>query len=230
MWKKLTLSIGASLLWACSGGDISAPAPEAFELTFPENNSLCLEGQVQNALQSQVRFRWTYSSNATGYELTVINLMTNERNTYNTTETRQNVVLNHDEPYIWKVTAQGEDANVTLESETWKFYLAGEAETTYAPFPAELISPRSGSTVTLVDGAAVLNWSVNDVDNDLRTIKIYLDTDSTADTLLQTVDYAQADQQISTELEDGTLYYWRVEAIDAEGNVSDSGTYTFRTQ
>ena len=37
--------------------------------------------------------------------------------------------------------------------------------------------------------------------------------------LLQTVDYAQPINQISTELEDGTLYYWRVEAIDAEGIV-----------
>ncbi|MGC6480495.1 MAG: hypothetical protein ACON42_08965, partial [Flavobacteriaceae bacterium] len=64
--RKLPLILLLTLIsFGCSSGDISAPAPEAFELTFPENNSLCLEGQVQNALQSQVRFRWTYSTHAT---------------------------------------------------------------------------------------------------------------------------------------------------------------------
>lgn len=230
MWKKIALSISVSIILACSGGDITAPEPEAFALMFPENNSLCLEGQIQNDLQSEVRFRWEYSTNATGYALEVTNLMTNERNTYNTTETRQNVVLNHDEPYIWKVSAIGEETGVSLESDTWRFYLAGQAETTYAPFPAELINPRSGATVTLVEGQAALNWSVSDVDSDLQTIKVYLDTDATATTLLETVDYAQANQQITASLQANTLYYWRVVAVDAEGNQSDSGTYTFRTQ
>ena len=43
--------------------------------------------------------------------------------------------------------------------------------------------------VILVDGQTNLGWTVNDVDNDSRTINVYVDTDSEATTLLQTVDY-----------------------------------------
>ena len=58
--------------------------------------------------------------------------MTNESATPQHYRNRQNVVLNHDEPYIWKVTAQGEDANVVRYTEsgssTWR-----ERQKPYAP-------------------------------------------------------------------------------------------------
>ena len=230
MWKKIAFSISASLLIACAGSDDSAPNPEDFELIFPLNNSLCLEGRIQSDLQSQITFDWTFSRHAASYDLTITNLSTNEENTYNVTESLKEVVLNHYEPYTWKVTALGDGPGQSLESDTWKFYLAGEAETNYAPFPAELISPRSGATVILNDGQATLNWSVSDVDDDLATVEIYLDTNAEAGRLLQAVDFSQANQQISATLEDDTIYYWRVRAIDSQGNRSDSGTYAFRTQ
>ena len=229
MWKKLAYTVSAALLIACGSNEEFPLEPQSFDLVFPQNNSLCLDGIVQNDLQSEVRFDWTASKYAAGYELTVVNLNTNESNTYSSDDTREGVVLNHYEPYTWKVTALGENNAMSLESETWKFYLAGEGETSYAPFPAELTSPRPGAMVILVDGQTNLGWTVNDVDNDLRTINVYVDTNSDATTLLQTVDYQQAAQQITASLEPGTLYYWRVEAIDAEGNQSDSGIYTFRT-
>ena len=230
MWKKLTLSIFASLLIIACGDNEPLPLePGTFDLVFPENNSLCLDGIVQNELQSEVRFDWSPSSYSVGYELTIVNLNTNESNTYTSEDSRESVVLNHYEPYTWKVTALGEDNTMSRESETWKFYLAGEGETTYAPFPPELTTPRSGAMVILVDGQTDLGWTVTDVDDDISTINVYVDTNSDASTLLQSVDYQQAEQQITASLEPGTLYYWRVQAIDEEGNQSDSGIYTFRT-
>ena len=229
MLKKLTYILSVALLVSCGNSEEFILEPQAFELTFPENNSLCLDGIVQNELQSRVRFGWTPSLYSTGYELTIVNLNTNESNTYSSDDPSEDVVLNHYEPYTWKVTALGENGAMSLESETWKFYLAGEGETTYAPFPAELTSPRSGSMVILVDGETSLSWTVSDVDNDLETINIYVDTDSSATTLLKSVAYEQAEQETTASLEPGTLYYWRVEAVDREGNQSDSGIYTFRT-
>lgn len=231
MWKKIAFSFSSLLLIACSDAtDLSGPVPQDFDLVFPSNNSLCLEGVIQNDLQSQITFDWSYSEYATSYELTVTNLSTDEENTYSVTESSKDVVLNHYEPYMWNVTAVGENPEQFVESDTWKFYLAGEAETTYAPFPAELISPRSGATVILNDSQAVLNWSVSDVDDDLETIEVYLDTNTGAGRLLESVDFSQQNQQITATLEDDTVYYWRVRAIDAEGNRSDSGIYAFRTQ
>ena len=114
------------------------------------------------------------------------------------------------------------------ESVRWKFYLAGPAEVNYAPFPAELTSPISGSTVTPVDGVIQLQWSCTDADNDLASFSVYLDT-TDGSTLLRTLDYSSTTTSIETEVENDTVYYWKVIAVDSEGNQSDSGVFTFRT-
>ena len=133
MWKKLAYTVSAALLIACGSNEEVPLEPQSFDLVFPQNNSLCLDGIVQNDLQSEVRFDWTSSKYAAGYELTVVNLNTNESSTYSSDDTREGVVLNHYEPYTWKVTALGENNAMSLESETWKSHLAGEGETSYAP-------------------------------------------------------------------------------------------------
>jgi len=52
--------------------------------------------------------------------------------------------------------------------------LAGPGITNYTPFPSELLTPRSGSSVTPVDGNIALKWNGSDVDVDYY--ELYLDT------------------------------------------------------
>ena len=47
----------------------------------------------------------------------------------------------------------------------------------YAPFPAELKTPASGSTISLTDGKATFSWEGTDPDsNDTLTYTLYVDT------------------------------------------------------
>ncbi len=107
--------------------------------------------------------------------------------------------------------------------------MAGDAVVNYAPFPTELIAPRSGANVTPdINNLVILNWRGSDVDGDLTSYEVYLDQ-TDASTLNTVIDYEANNTSIEVEVENNTTYYWKVIAIDANGNQSDSGVYAFRT-
>ena len=89
-------------------------------------------------------------------------------------------------------------------------------------FPAELTSPISGSTVSPVNGVITLQWSCTDADNDLASFSVYLDA-TDGSTLLETLDYTSTTTSMETTVASSTVYYWKVVAVDSEGNQSDSG-------
>ena len=99
----------------------------------------------------------------------------------------------------------------------------------YAPFPSVLISPRSGANVTPdINNIVILQWTASDVDGDLNSFEVYLDqTDGT--TLNQTLDYQENQIQLEVVVENNRVYYWKIVAIDTNGNQSSSGVYAFRT-
>jgi hypothetical protein len=47
--------------------------------------------------------------------------------------------------------------------------------------------------------------------------------------LFTTLDYQSNKTSIELEVENNVTYYWKVIAIDANGNQSSSGVYAFRT-
>ena len=73
----------------------------------------------------------------------------------------------------------------------------------------------------------IFKWTATDVvDVDLSRFEVYLDqTDGT--TLNQTLDYQEQETQL--EIENNTLYSWKIVAIDTNGNQSSSRVYSFRT-
>ncbi|MGB0366707.1 MAG: hypothetical protein ACPGC8_03620 [Flavobacteriaceae bacterium] len=235
--KKAILLLAISIITftSCSkeGGGNESPEvvilpPTAATLTFPANNEPCLETNSVNDTQSSVTFRWNAGQNVSSYDIKVINLSNNSSNLYNSTTNNKSLTLEHDEPYSWKVISNGESGTQPIESETWKFYLAGPAQVNFTPFPAELTSPISGSTVTPSDGLIQIQWTCIDVDNDLSQYEVYLDT-TDGSTLINTIDYESNTTSIDVNVENNTIYYWKVVATDAEGNQSDSGVYSFRT-
>jgi hypothetical protein len=113
-------------------------------------------------------------------------------------------------------------------SDSWKFCLAGDAVVNYAPFPAELITPRSGANTTPdINNLVILRWMADDVDNDLNRFEVYLDAVD-GNTLNQEIEYLAEETQLEVEVENNTVYYWKILAIDSYGNQSSSGVYTFR--
>ncbi|MDG2372048.1 MAG: hypothetical protein P8L83_05500 [Flavobacteriaceae bacterium] len=240
--KRLFITLfGFLIIISCSKGGGDAPAPPVTPpvvvilepgtpaLISPANNEPCEDGTSINDTQSEVNFQWGTTDNTQNYVITITNLIDNSELTFNTSDANKVVALSKTEPYRWSVTAQGETGSTPAQSSLWKFYLAGDAQVNYAPFPPDLLSPKSGSNVFAVNNEVTLTWGASDVDNDLSTYKVYID-DVDGSTLLGSYSHTAETTSIAVSVSANTLYYWKVIAIDANENESDSGVYTFRVQ
>ena len=229
--KKIVLLFGGLilLLISCAQEDPIPIEPGVASLISPANNETCLDGISLNDTQSNVSFSWSAASDALSYEVVISNLLTQSSQTYTAPSNQITIALTKAEPYSWIVKSIGEDGSTPSESEQWKFYLAGDAVVNYAPFPTELISPRSGANITPdVNNLVMLNWKGSDVDGDLTRYEVYLDK-TNASTLISTLDFEANDTSLEVEVENNTTYYWKIIALDANGNQSNSGVYAFRT-
>ena len=203
--------------------------PLASSLLAPANNETCLDGTSINDTQSSVDFSWSNAQNALSYEIIITNLLTQAKETFTSNVNQTSITLIKAEPYSWKVKSIGGVGSTPSESEQWKFYLAGDGIVNYAPFPAELIFPRSGKNVTPgVNNLITLSWTTSDVDGDLLKFEVYLD-DNDASTLIESIDYVEDNTSVEIEVQNNTKYYWKIISIDANGNQSNSGVYAFRT-
>ncbi|WP_240729735.1 hypothetical protein [Flavobacterium sp. ASW18X] len=215
------------IVFACGKKDDGPPpAPEEALLVFPDKDAECTTGVSLNATQSQVRFEWQPSANTDLYTLTIINLNTNTPQAFNTMNTSLSVAIDKGAPYSWSVLSSSNDSNETATSDNWLFYNAG-AQTTYAPFPAQVIAPISGSTIQLNDAGEVsLKWYGSDVEEDIENYKVYFSTENPPLELVATLDATVMETVVDAE--ENTIYFWRVITTDSEGNTSDSGVLDFK--
>jgi len=203
--------------------------PGVANLISPVDKETCLDGVSINDTQSNVNFVWGTATGALSYELEIANLLTQSTQLYSSDTNELSIALSKAEPYSWSVRSIGETGTTASVSDPWKFYLAGDAVVNYAPFPAELITPRSGANTTPdINNLVILRWTADDVDDDLNRFEVYLDT-TDGTTLNQEIAYQAQETQLEVEVENNTVYYWKIVAIDLNGNQSSSGVYTFRT-
>jgi hypothetical protein len=229
--KKIVLLFGGLILLmsSCAQEDPIPIDPGVATLISPINNETCLDGVSINDTQSNVDFSWSAATDALSYEIIILNLLTQSSQTFTASSNQTTIALNKAEPYSWSVKSIGEDGSIPSESDQWKFYLAGDATINYAPFPSELLSPRSGANVTPdINNLVSFSWTADDVDGDLEKFELYLDqTDGS--TLYSEVDYQEQETVIEIEVENNVTYFWKIIALDANGNKSNSGVYAFRT-
>ena len=211
------------------GGPVVNP-PGKSTLTAPANSETCETGTSVSATQSEVTFTWTASSDTNTYDLKITNLNTSvviNRTALTSTSTK--VTLDKGVPYSWNITSKSTASTTSTASDTWKFYLLGPGIVNYAPFPADLKTPASGSTVTRDgDGKVTFTWDGSDPDGDSLNYTLYVDaTDGK-----QTPPTAQTDLTVKTlavALDAATTYYWRVKTSDGT-NSSYSIVYSFKTE
>ena len=211
------------------GGPVVNP-PGKSTLTAPANSETCETGTSVSATQSEVTFTWTASSDTNTYDLKITNLNTSvviNRTALTSTSTK--VTLDKGVPYSWNITSKSTASTTSTASDTWKFYLLGPGIVNYAPFPADLKTPTSGSTVTRDgDGKVTFTWDGSDPDGDSLNYTLYVDaTDGK-----QTPPTAQTDLTVKTlavALDAATTYYWRVKTSDGT-NSSYSIVYSFKTE
>ncbi len=224
MRKVVLLCVGLLLL-GCSKDSPPKP-PVAALLSFPEQNSECTTGIDLNAVTSQVEFRWQTASNTDTYELRVTNVNSGVSQTVTTAALSARLPLEKGALHRWNVVTRNEKTEITATSDTWQFYNAG-SQTTYAPFPAEIVSPESGASVIRdINNEITLQWIGADVENDIAGYEIYLDTNNPPTTLVGSPSVSINNLQVSVM--SNTVYYWKVITRDREENTSDSGVFSFR--
>jgi len=226
MIRKIPILAVLALIVSCSGDDGPPPVPEGATLIFPEQNSECTTGTPLNEALSHVTFRWSASKNTDRYTLSVVNLDTNVPQTISTASTTAALAIARGTPFSWSVISRNNKSEQLASSETWLFYNAGE-QTSYAPFPAQLVGPGSGTTVQKnLANQVVLSWQGADVDGDIETYQIFFSQTKPPTTLIGTTN-AQT-TQFPVDVESSMVYYWKIVTTDAAGNSSDSGIFEFR--
>ena len=106
------------------------------------------------------------------------------------------------------------------------FYNAGN-QTHYAPFPAQVIAPLSGQTVSLdANNEITLSWQGADIENDIISYELYTANTSVNDLVL--VQSSLAGSYTTNDFTSGDVVYWKVITEDTQGNTSDSGVFDFR--
>ncbi|CAL2101107.1 conserved protein of unknown function [Tenacibaculum sp. 190130A14a] len=215
------------LFISCGGGggsdDVAPTPPSKATLIFPEENSECNEGTQVSATQTTVNFDWSDATNATNYEITIKNLTTGTSVKHTSSTSNKAITINRATPYSWFVVSKN-DGSETATSNTWKFYNAGDAESSHAPFPADLVKPTMGSSFNSTTTSVVLEWTGSDIDNDLKQYSILMNTTSPPTTALNTTSSNSLEVNVSTN----NTYYWRVITEDEKGNTSTSEIFQFK--
>lgn len=222
--------IGTCLFLLGCGKDAPEPAvitsglPEKVILIFPLENSECNEGTEISATESTVQFEWKPAENADEYDLVLANLASGDVNSYTTTETSIPVVLQRATPYAWYVVSRSDNVDSTERSSVWKFYNSGDGIKSYAPFPAEIISPKMAESINFPSGTITLDWDGNDIDNDIVGYDVKLGSANPPELFQQNLKESILS---GVSVDKNTIYYWSITTYDAAGNRSSTAVFQF---
>ena len=204
----------------------SFEAPLAATLIFPEDNTECQEGTVLNNTQSRVPFRWNTSEHTDSYEVRLENLDDGIQSTHESDTNGLEIVIERGTAYRWSVVSKSEVTDETALSAVWTFYNAGEGIVNYAPFPADLIHPANLQTLVASSESVLLQWEASDIDGDIVSYEVFLDTLNPPITSLGTTSAAQMRADVTSN----TTYYWSVQVTDSAYNSSKSTVFSFTTE
>ncbi|WP_248722059.1 hypothetical protein [Seonamhaeicola sp. ML3] len=224
------------LLFNCSSGGggnempdpdpdpITIDPPGAASLVFPEQNSECTTGSNLTSTESTITFNWNDASNATSYQLFVKNLNTLSTLNYTSNISEKQVTILRGTPYSWYVVSKN-SGTTTAQSSTWKFYNAGEATTSYAPFPAELVAPALSETLKNTT-STMLQWKGSDVDNDIKEYDVFFGMSNPPTTKVSTT----TANSYMVNVNSGNTYFWQIITHDENNNNSESQIFKFSVE
>ena len=216
--------LAVCILWGCGPDPIPEPQPTV--LISPSDGDLCTLASKVNDAERQVRFQWTAALNTDVYELIVQNTQTGLQFTKQTSLLTESLILPMGTPYKWYVLSKSTLTPAVNQSDIWQFYLEGEPNATYVPFPARLVTPEN--QVVLVKSETeeyFFQWEGLDLDNDISHYDLYLGDDP--DTMSLKKDNITTEQTNLNLISPGT-YYWQIKTFDEEGNQSTSLLFSFQ--
>jgi len=201
------------------------PLPAKALLLLPRNNEICADGLIISNSRSQILFKWEASKNTDSYTLSIKNLENGQLSTHNTDKTQLTIELDRNSAYSWFISSKNTKIAKEISSDLWKFYNPAPAQTSFSPFPAELIAPRYAETIPLTQEKVTLRWSATDPDGDIDSYDIYLGNSNVPPLFRSGLKQpVLADLQ----LDRNKTYYWKVNTRDSKGNRSNSDVYVFK--
>jgi len=206
---------------------VTIASPGKAILNSPDNNKVCEEGTSVSETESTINFDWSASVETESYNLKITNLDNLAViNQTEITETNKSVTLTKAIPYSWQITSKNQGLNNTT-SDVWKFYLAGDGVSNYAPFPAAPISPMPGATIDPLNGKVIISWESADPDGDTVNYTLYFDSiDGNQEPVQEHLNLI--DSSLEVDVNSDTVYYWKIITSDGN-NTATSIVYTFRT-
>lgn len=228
MKKCLYFLVPVFLLQACGKETSNPPLPQkptAVQLIFPYENYLCNVGTNVSPTESTVLFEWEKATNADNYNLVLKDGTTGVITSHQTSDNKIPIVLKRGTPYIWYVISKSNAVPDTAHSTTWKFWNAAAVVQSYAPFPAEIISPTMSERVSTTANEIKLEWKGSDVDNDIIGYDVYFDTTASPKKIESDLKDSFLD---NIPITPNTIYYWKVITKDSKGNESGSGVFQFK--
>ena len=227
--KKLNfIFIAFHILFGCNKGaedPVKLGAPGKAVLVFPGKDAVCTVGTLTSIGKNAISFSWNSTENTESYELNLKNLITGELISKSTAQTTIEVDLEKNTPYSWFIVSRNKQTSIN--SEIWKFYSSGPGVISYAPFPANLLSPVKGSTISFGSGKISLDWNGTDVEGDINSYDIYLGVTTTPGLLAANVKESILH---NVSVNPNTMYYWKIVAKDSQGNSSVSATHNFQIE
>ena len=222
MMKKVML-----LLLICGIGCRKAPEPlpGKASILFPKNNEICADAFIVSALKSKVLFKWLASTNTDAYVLSIKNLESGQITTFDTDKTQFEVELTRNMAYSWFILSKNTKISKELSSDISKFYNPGPGQTSFSPFPAEIIAPRYGEVIPLSVATVTLRWSATDPDGDIDSYDVYLGNTNSPVLYKSAVKVPILADLI---LDRNKTYFWKINTRDSKGNRSNSDVYTFK--
>ncbi len=223
MRTVLSILLVGALVWGCKKDDPPSP-PGVVSLVAPAKNTECSPIDSSSGNTNLVQFTWQADANSESYQLRIQDLNSGTTQTKTTTALSEILPVNKGTPFSWSVTSMNTKVTETAVSETWFFFSPG-TELSYAPFPAEIVSPNGPKAFIDGSGEVTLEWAGSDLDNDIEQYQIYY-SNTTPPSLYDTTTVNEA-SSISVPAISNTNYYWKVVTIDREGNSSDTGILSF---
>lgn len=219
------ISCGSAPAEAPTPAPIPEKAPDPVELSKPLNNTSCLEAVNAN----QVEFSWIPTTTASNYEIKITNLKSNLTEIKTATTSPALINLKVGEAYSWTVVSKSTKTNQTATSKSWKFYFAGPGESSSAPNPAQLLSPKAGESIDIQNGQFLFVWKGSDNDTPAESLsyEIYLGEDFAKVALLDTPKLKAETASLTAPVQSGKIYYWMVKTMDNK-SASYSSIYSFR--
>ena len=216
------------LIVSCEGDDALEEVinhPKATTLVFPEADSECTEGTNMSDTASTIVFKWNVAQYADSYKLQLKDLDSGNSLVYTSDEPKISVRLKRNNPYSWSVLSKSNTSSETATSVVWKFYNAGTGAVSYAPFPAEIVSPVLGTTID--SGIISLDWSGGDIDGDIDNYDVYFGETNPP----VKIETAVEESILNTiSVVSGKTYYWRIVTKDEGGNSSSSDIFKFNVR